>query len=92
MRIIKEIGRNPQLDWIAIITVSGLVGLVLVLGGVYLYNAIITGTIQATPSQEGLVKSIDEKTFTSVTQSFSKKDQATKRVVAGYDGPGDPAI
>ena len=93
VQYIKEIGRNPQVDWIAIVSLSVLIGAVLVSGSVYLYISVTKGTILESASDvSNTIRSIDEKTFSAIVESFIKKEETSKKAQTGYAGPGDPSV
>ena len=92
MKIIKEIGRNPQIDWIIILSLSVIVIIILAIGGINLYNAVTSGNIQGTPAVSPDLQRFDDRSVSSVTELFSQREDISKKAKAGYSGVGDPSI
>jgi hypothetical protein len=93
MKIIKEVGRNPHIDWIAIVFLSTTIVAVLAIGGIYLYNAVNRGEIQSDGAEPAsTAKNLDKKALSAVIQKFSEKEEVTRRMQSGYAGPSDPSI
>jgi hypothetical protein len=93
MKLFKEIGRNPHLDWIIIMFLSLLIAVFLAIGGISLYNAVTKGEIQEVVTKPSdSAKNLDKKTLSSVIQRFVEKEEASMRARSGYDGPADPSI
>ena len=93
MKIIKEIGRNPHIDWITIIFLTSVIAIVLAIGGIYLYNAVTKGDFQDMPiNQASSLKKLDEKALSLVIKRLSDKDEISRKVKAGYTGPSDPSL
>lgn len=93
MKIIKEIGHNAHIDWIIILFLSTATALALAIGGLYLYNAVMKGNIQgseATPSIS--LEKFNEKAISSVIQNFDRREEASRKALAGYGGFEDPSI
>lgn len=92
MSIIKEIGRNPNIDWIAIIVTSLIIVAGLGVRGLTLYNAVTNGSIQGGERQGSAHVKINEKAISSVIERFEEKAKVTAKVKAGYTGVPDPAL
>lgn len=93
MKIIKEIGRNPNVDWITILVVSVIVTAVLGFFGYSLYNAVTHGTIQGEDAQASTsFKKLNEKGISSVIDLFADREEARGSVSRGYTRTTDPSI
>ncbi len=93
MKIKREIGKNPYIDWIIVIFLCLVVAIILATWGFSLYNAVTKGDIQGTPNKgSDITKTFDTKAITSVINKFSDKEEASGKAKVGYDGPVDPSI
>lgn len=93
MKIIKEIGRNPHIDWITILFVTLVITSVLAFLSYSLYNAVTSGSIQGgeAPVAPSTSK-LNEKVISTVINNFDKKAELREKVMTGYSGPTDPSI
>lgn len=91
MKIRKEIGKNPYIDWIIILFLSIMTILALAIVGAYLYNAVTKGDIKA-DSSSGIdsASAFKRNDLSKVIDYYSKKDQAREDAKAGYKGFKDP--
>jgi hypothetical protein len=92
MSIIKEIGRNPNIDWIAILLISVLLLISFAFAGLSLYNTVTNGNIQGNGVSTNTPLQLNEKAITSVISNFSQKEKVSDRVRAGYSSATDPSI
>ena len=93
IKIIKEVGRNAHIDWIAILVLSIGTALALAIGGLYLYNAVVKGDIQgSTPVPAISFKKFNEKAVSSTVGEFNQREEISKTARAGYAGVSDPSI
>ncbi len=91
MKIIKEFGRNPHVDWITILFVSALIALGLAFTGYTLYNAVATGSIEGKDKGTSFPK-VNEKPIASVLELFAAKEEVSAKMRGGYTGAPDPSI
>lgn len=92
MKIFKEIGRNPNIDWIIVLAASLIIVLSLGYSGYTLYNAVTNGSIQGNGEQAASsFTKPNEKTISSAIEKFDDKADATKKAKAGYSGFPDPS-
>ena len=90
MKFIKEIGRNPHLDWLLILVISFAVFVALAIGGYNLYNAVTSGDIQGNGSTATGAR-LNEKAITSVISQFETREEVSGSVRNGYAGVSDPS-
>ncbi len=92
-KILKEIGRNAHIDWIAIlcVIVATIVGLAK--AGFSLYNAVVTGSVNE-GKQAPVVSApkYDVKAISSVVDSFKAREEVSRQARVGYKGAGDPSL
>lgn len=92
MKIIKEIGRNPNIDWITILFLSGVITIVLAFLDYSLYNAVMRGSIRGgVESEAPSTTKLNEKVIGTVINNFDKKAEESKKVMTGYVGSTDPS-
>jgi hypothetical protein len=93
MKILKEIARNPQIDWIIILLISLVLTLGLVFTGFSLYNAVAEGTIvsKQTTKSTSFTK-LNEKVISTVLDTYALREEASTKARAGYTGTPDPSI
>lgn len=92
MKFFKEIGRNPTLDWLIILSVLVLGILAFTLGGVYLYNAVNNGQITHDPvAVSDSFQRFNPKVITSLTDSLSQRESVSRAARGVYKGAPDPA-
>ncbi len=93
MKTLKEIGRNPHIDWIIILILSSAATAFLAIGGISLYNAVTRGdsgdahVVSNTASAD-----LDKKALSRVLERFAQKEELSKKAKSGYAGVGDPSI
>ncbi len=93
IKIIKEIGRNAHIDWIAVLFLSICTTLALAIGGWYLYNAVVKGSIQGNEAPTAVsAPRFNEKAISLVIERFNQREEISTKVRSGYSGPGDPSI
>jgi hypothetical protein len=93
MKILKEIGRDPQVDWILILIISIVVAVSLAFTGLSLYNAVTQGTIvTAEPKKSAAFAKLNEKSISTVLDLYSARKAASSKALAGYTGAPDPSI
>ena len=93
MKIIKEIGRNPQIDWIAILFISIVIAAGLAFTGYSLYNAVTSGSIKGDGAMfDPSFKKFNEKSISSVLTTFEEKQKVSEKARAGYTGVSDPSL
>ena len=93
MKDFKEIGHNPYIDWILIISLSCIVTIVLALSGIYLYNAVTKGDIQRSSlASPNVKKDFDTKVLSSIIKALSQKEDIIKKTKIGYTGSVDPSL
>jgi hypothetical protein len=93
MRIIKEIGRNPIIDWMTLLAVSTLVLITLVFVSFTLYKTVTDGSIEESLGQTSTsFKKVNEKAISTVVDRLEAKAEATKRFRSGYSVTSDPSI
>lgn len=92
-KILKEIGRNAHIDWIVVICLSVSTAIGLAIAGFYLYNAVVTGSLNK-DEQIPVVSApkFDVKAISTAVHSFKQREEATKRAKVGYKGFPDPSI
>ncbi len=93
IKIIKEIGRNPHIDWVFVLFISLIIFVTLGFFSVTLYKDVTNGSIQVgeVPSSTSF-KKINEKTITDVIEKFSDKEELSREARRGYSGETDPSI
>lgn len=90
---IREGGRNPFVDWIMIIIVSGFIGIVLVVIGISLYSRVTSGSIVSTDIiTETKANSFDKKDLTSVIERFELKNNVQNQIKKGNNGFVAPTL
>lgn len=93
LRIIKEIGRNPNIDWITTLVVSVAIILSLGFADFTLYNDVVNGSIQGTAETAGSSYGrINERAIESAISRFEHKEEIYTKVLGGYTGYGDPSV
>ncbi|MDP3962691.1 MAG: hypothetical protein Q8Q03_02390 [bacterium] len=93
MKITKEIGRSPHVDWIIIIFSSTFLAVALAIAGIYLYNAVNQGDIDGrVGNTANSSRILDQKKLSVILERFSAKEQASEKAKAGYAGVSDPSI
>lgn len=92
MKIIKEIGRSPHVDWIIIIFSAIFLVIALAITGIYLYNAVNRGNAESAVNMVNSSRILDQKKIAEVLERFYVKEQASEKVRDGYTGPSDPSI
>jgi hypothetical protein len=93
MKITKELGRNPHMDWLGIILLSIIVVIGLAFAGYSLYNAVVGGEIKDKDAKTNpAFIQADDKLISSVFNKFSDREEASKKIRAGYTAPPDPSI
>ncbi len=92
MKFIKEIGRDPRIDWFLILLVSVVTAAALAIGGYYLYNAVTSGTAGEKPSAASEAPKLDEDVITSVIGKFKEKEVVSVNARKGYASTTDPSI
>lgn len=93
MKVIKEIGRNPNVDWILILVICLL--LIGSLGFIdfSLYNAVTSGSIQGAGTTAGTsFTKLNEKAVSSVIERFAEKEAVSTEARKSYSGFTDPSI
>lgn len=88
----REIGRNAFVDWILVLVVSGIVGIGLIAGGVYLYWQITTGNFKSEPVDEKIEKAFDKQELISLIKYFELREETSIQIKKGYKGPADPSL
>ncbi len=90
---IREGGRNPYVDWMAILIASTLVSLAMISGSIYLYNKVINGEIL---SKEKVIDrklvTFDTKSLNYFIEKFNAKAEITDSTKREYKGKADPSI
>jgi len=92
-RILKEIGRNAYMDWIAIIFLNFITVLIVLSFSVYIYNVVIN-----IEKNDVALKSfdnsqiLDRKALSGLISEFDKKDERGIEAKRGYSGDPDPSI
>ncbi len=90
---LKEIGRNPNVDWTVIIIISLVITTALAIQGSNLYNAVTRGGFENTSVVTGRKdKEFNDKAVSAVIERFDVKAEATVKARAGSVGVGDPSI
>ncbi|MES3031496.1 MAG: hypothetical protein V4697_03745 [Patescibacteria group bacterium] len=91
---IKEIGKNPFVDWILILLVSLGISIFLITSGVRLYFKVVSGDIKGSSDEEtgGTYRPFNQKALSSAIELVKIKESATSRARGGYSGPGDPSF
>ncbi|HEY4503781.1 MAG TPA: hypothetical protein VJJ28_01575 [Candidatus Paceibacterota bacterium] len=92
MKFIKEITRNPHIDWIIVLLLSVIITAILAIKALYLYNAVISGNIQEISKTSSNSQGFNEKSISSVLELFSQREEMSKKAKVGYSGVGDPSI
>ncbi len=92
MKIIKEIGRSPHVDWIIVIFSTVCLVIALAITGIYLYNVVNRGNAESAVNTVNSSRILDQKMITTVLERFSVKEQASEKASEGYEGPADPSI
>jgi hypothetical protein len=93
MKIYKEFGRNPYIDWMTILITSVIVLVGLLYVGYSLYNAVINGTIKGTETKKTTsLPKLNEKTISSVLERYNEREKVSEQARKGYTGLGDPSI
>jgi hypothetical protein len=93
IKIVKEIGRNPNVDWLLILFFCTVIIIVLAFLDYSLYNAVTTGQIQGeADTAVAATPELDDAAITKVITRFGAKEEISKKAKAGYTGPVDPSI
>ena len=92
-KAVKEIGRDAYVDWIIILFLSVIIGVVLVSGGVYLYYAVTKGSIHGSDIPEtSAPKSFNKDDLYQITSSFSARENVSSQIKKGSAGISDPSL
>ncbi len=92
-RYFKEIGRNPNVDWMTMVVVTIFVIVSLCYLDFTLYNAVTNGSIQGNGGQtSSSFTKINEKAISSVIDTLKKKEDVSDKARAGYSGYSNPAV
>lgn len=90
---LREIGRNPFVDWMIILLISATVAVLMTLGGINLYIRVASGDIRSSDAaNSSSVKIFNKKDLTETISQFDMKKTLELQVKRGYSGPSDPAI
>jgi hypothetical protein len=90
---IREGGRNPFVDWMAILIVSTLVSIAMISGGIYLYNQVVNGEISSKEkASERKLVTFDTKNLNYFIEKFNTKLEISDSVKREYKGKADPSI
>jgi hypothetical protein len=92
MNPLKEIGRNPYIDWIIILGVSVMVFLSLAFVSFSLYNAVMHGELVDTSKSGSPFVKPDERIIASVLDRFDEREAMSSKAKEGYVGAPDPAL
>jgi hypothetical protein len=93
IKIIKEIGRNPHIDWIWILATSLIIFFTLGFVSLTLYNDVTNGSIHTSEvSTPASFKKLNEKVVTDVIERFSDKKELSQEARRGYGGESDPSM
>lgn len=93
MKIVKEIGREPHIDWIVILVVSIIIALGLAFTGFYLYNAVESGNIKGDETKRpASFTKLNEEAIATVLDRFEKREEVSEKARKGYTGPTDPSL
>lgn len=92
MKIFKEIGRSPHVDWIIIILTTSILAIALAITGIYLYNAVNQGDEDGSSAKTvNSSRILDQKKLSALLERFSIKEAASEKVRGGYVGASDPS-
>lgn len=92
MKILKEIGRSPHVDWIIIIFSTAILAIALAITGIYLYNAVNQGNEDGSVAKTlNSSRILDQKKLSALLDRFSVKEAANEKVREGYAGASDPS-
>ncbi|MDO8430678.1 MAG: hypothetical protein Q7S72_01665 [Candidatus Taylorbacteria bacterium] len=92
MGILREIGRNAFVDWLIIFIVNILVGLTLIVGGLYLFWQISTGRfVVSQTGSKAEEKIFDEKALANIILRFEMREDASRKARGGNGVVGDPS-
>ncbi|HEY4478230.1 MAG TPA: hypothetical protein VI775_00085 [Candidatus Paceibacterota bacterium] len=93
MSITKEIGKNPRIDWILILTISFIIAVVVVLGSVYLYKIVtIDKIVNTDASKVEFSKFFDQKALSELMNNYSEREKVQEKARVMYTGFGDPSL
>jgi hypothetical protein len=90
---VKEGGRNPYVDWVAILLISLVLTILLVLNGVNLFFRINTIEVKTDKPSTGVVADIfDEKVLEEVINNFENRASLSDNARKSYKTLPDPSI
>ena len=92
MKILKEIGRSPHVDWIIIIFSTSILAIALAITGIYLYNAVNQGNEDGSSAKTfNSSRILDQKKLSALIERFTVKTAESEKVRGGYTGASDPS-
>jgi hypothetical protein len=90
---IREGGRNPFVDWIMILLISGVIALVSVVNSVLLYKKIVEGSFQRKDVVENTKSKIFEKNdLIKIINNFDKKNNIHNQIKNGANVTSVPVL
>lgn len=90
---IREIGRNPFVDWLLILIISSICTVVSVYGGVFLYKEVAIGNMQnSTSTKKSVSKIFDKKELNSIIKLSDLKSEIQAQVKKGFGTVKDPSL
>ncbi len=90
---IKEVGRNPFVDWIWVLIVSLVLAIIFIINAFSLYKAVTSGDIReadVTTTQPQQI--FNSKDLSSIINRFDAKEVKRNQAKERYAGPSDPSI
>ena len=90
---IREVGRNPFVDWAIVLIISVLLTIFLFIVSFFLYREIMSGNIKSTDTiTTSTVEKFNQKDLSSMIERFDAKNEISTQAKRGYSGPSDPSL
>ncbi len=90
---VREIARNPFVDWILILFISSVIAVILIVGGINLYTRVVSGDIQSTDNSfNSSARVFNKKDLIDIIDQFNNKKNLQEQTKKGYSGPSDPSL
>lgn len=90
---IREIGRNPFVDWLTILLIGFICTAGLIYGGFLLYEKVIdSGSQGSTAAKKSVSKIFDKKELQSIIKLFDLKAEIQAQIKKGFGTVKDPSL
>ncbi len=89
---IKEGGRNPYVDWVMILLISTTVLIILILGGVTLYEKVRNGEFEASNKASTTTKKVfNQKDLKYIIERYNTRAENINLIKSGFETVPDPS-